>query len=216
MSGLLLNLGSDLETVLEDVRPGLVQVRDGRGAGGAGTVWHPDGLILTNAHVVAGGPVSVTFRDGRTLPADLLARDAGLDLAALSVEAAGLPTVALGESRTLRPGQIVLALGHPQGLVGAVTAGVVIGSENGARGPEGAEWITADLHLRPGYSGGPLVDARGRLVGINFMMNGPGVGMAVPVHVVKAFLRRNLGGSRARPESETLALALAPVPSPPG
>ena len=160
-------------------------------------MWHPDGLILTNAHVVAGGPVSVTFHDGRTLPADLLARDADLDLAALSVYAAGLPTVALGESRTLRPGQIVLALGHPQGLVGAVTAGVVIGSENGARGPEGAEWITADLHLRPGYSGGPLVDARGRLVGINFMMNGPRVGMAVPVHVVKAFLRRNLGGSRA-------------------
>ena len=197
MSDLLQDLGSDLGKVLDDVRPSLVQVRDGRGAGGAGTVWHPDGLILTNAHVVAGGPASVTFHDGRTLPARLLARDTALDLAALSVEAAGLPTIGLGESRTLRPGQIVIAIGHPSGLVGAVTAGVIIGSENGGRGPEGTEWITADLHLRPGYSGGPLVDARGHLVGINFMMNGPDVGIAVPVHVVKAFLRRNLGGARA-------------------
>ena len=195
----LSDLDGNLERVLEAVRPSLVQVKDGRGGGGAGTVWHPDGLVLTNAHVVAGGPVTVTFTDGRTLPARLLARDTALDLAALSVEDTGLPTIALGESRGLRPGQLVMALGHPHGLVGAATAGVVIGMGPSGEDREGSlnDWVSTDLHLRPGYSGGPLVDARGRLVGINFMMNGPDVGMAVPVHVVKAFLRRSLGSAQA-------------------
>lgn len=199
MSSVLQELNQDLGEVVAAVGPSLVRVTDWRGAGGAGTVWHPEGLVLTNAHLVAAGLVKVTLEDGRTLPARLLAHDSALDLAALAVEASGLPAIALGESRSLSPGQLVLALGHPHGLVGAVTAGVVIGvgSQVGGPAPSEGEWIAVDLHLRPGYSGGPLVDARGRLVGINAMMNGPDVGLAVPVHVVKGFLRRALGSVQA-------------------
>lgn len=88
----------------------------------------------------------------------------------------------------------MLALGHPQGLVCAVTAGLVIGSENEASGPEGAEWITPDLPFRPGYSGGPLETPEAASSALT--SNGPNVSMAAPIPIVKAFLRRNLGGAR--------------------
>ena len=178
--------------MVEKVERSMVQLRNSGGGAGAGTIWHPDGLILTNAHVVRRGPLQATLPDGSTLPAKLLAQDAGLDLAALAVDSSGLPTISLGESTRLQTGQWVLALGHPRGIIGAVTAGVVIGV--GSEWPEpafsGWEWIAVSLKLWPGYSGGPLVDIHGRLVGINTMMAGPDVGMTVPVHLVKAFLQR--------------------------
>jgi S1-C subfamily serine protease len=171
-----------------------VEIKNGRGGAGAGTIWHPDGLIITNAHVIGRRGLKVTLADGRTLPARLLAHDADLDLAALSVEATELPTIELGRSKRLLPGQWVMALGHPWGVPNAVTAGVVIGL---GPHPEGImpqrNLIQVNLPLRPGHSGGPLVDASGRLVGISAMMNGPQVGLAVPVHEAKAFLRRTLG-----------------------
>ena len=88
-----------------------------------------------------------------------------------------------------------MALGHPWGVSGAATGGVVIGvGENLPEIPQsGREWIAVSLHLRPGHSGGPLVDDKGRLVGINTMMMGLEVGMAVPVHEVKTFLEEELG-----------------------
>jgi serine protease Do len=95
----------------------------------------------------------------------------------------------------------VLALGHPWGVTDAATAGVVIGV--GRDFPEiprsDREWIAVGLTLRPGHSGGPLVDVQGRLVGINTIMTGPKVGMAVPVHVAKSFLRQRLGSTARRP-----------------
>jgi serine protease Do len=194
VSDLLQNWNADMAGVVDRVRRSLVQVRNGRHGAGAGTIWHPDGLILTNAHVVRLRSIHVILPDGQTLPARLLAHDRGLDLAALGVDASALPAIDLGDSRQLRPGDWVLALGHPWGVLGAVTAGVVSGV--GAYLPEmplsEREWVAVSLHLRPGDSGGPLVDAQGRLVGINAMMAGPDVGLAVPVHVVKAFLRQAL------------------------
>lgn len=199
MSRMLQDLNSELAGVVENVRRGLVQVHNGRDGSGAGTVWHPDGLILTNAHVIRKGPLSVTLSDGSTQPARLLVQDTGHDLAALAVDSAGLPTISLGESKSLRTGQWVLALGHSWGVVNTVTAGVVIGVGSvWQEAPlSGKEWVAVSLHLRPGYSGGPLVDVDGRVVGINTMMTGPDVGMAVPVHVAKAFLARTLGSQRA-------------------
>jgi serine protease Do len=194
VTDMLHQLNLDMSGVVENVRRSLVQVSNGQRGAGAGTVWHPDGLILTNAHVVGRRNLRVTLPDGRTLPAQLLAHDPALDVAALRVDATGLPTVELGKSKRLQPGQWVLALGHPWGVAGAVTAGVVIGV-----GPPPEmqlpqrELIQVSLHLRPGHSGGPLVDVRGRLVGINTMMAGPDVGLAVPVHAVKGFLRGALG-----------------------
>lgn len=192
MASLLHALNDDLASVVEDAQHSLVVVRSAATGAGAGTIWHPDGLIVTSGHVIQRTPISVMLPDGLELLARLLAHDPGRDLAALSIEARDLPAIPLGESRTLRPGQWVLALGHPWGVRGSVTAGTVIGS--GSEWPEppmdGRDWIVVGLHYRPGYSGGPLLDVQGRLVGINTMMMGPGVGAAVPVHVAKEFLKQ--------------------------
>jgi serine protease Do len=195
VNDMLLRWNEDMARAVEQACRALVQIRNGRTGVGAGTIWHPDGLILTNAHVASRRGLQVTLPDGRTLPARVLAHDAERDLAALGVEARELPAIALGDSRQLRPGQWLLAVGHPWGVAGAATAGVVAGI--GRHLPEiplsGRDWIAVSLHLRPGHSGGPLVDARGCLVGINTMMAGPDLGLAVPVHEAKAFLKEALG-----------------------
>jgi serine protease Do len=195
MSNLWQQLNGDMSTIVENVRRSLVQISNGRGAG-AGTIWHGDGLIVTNAHVIAGRHnLNVTLPDGRTLPARVLAADPHHDLAALSVDANNLPAIALGDSKHLRPGQWVLALGHPWGVPGAATGGIVIdvGMPPEMPGNRGGEFVQVGLHLRPGHSGGPLVDVQGRLVGINTMITGPEVGLAIPVHTVKTFLHNTLG-----------------------
>jgi len=205
----LSELNQDMSNVIENVRRSLVRINYGEG-NGAGTIWHADGLIITNAHVVGGldtmrgyrrpraasGPVTptVTLADGRKLNARILAMDTERDLAALSIEATDLPTIALGDSRALRPGQWVFAVGHPWGVVGAASGGVVIGA--GEDLPEitnGKDWVVINLKVRPGNSGGPLVDAGGRLVGVNTLLTGNQVGAAIPTHLIKAFLRDALG-----------------------
>ena len=186
----LQSLNDELAAVVAQAQRSLVQVRDGRRGAGAGTIWHANGLILTNAHVVSRSRLDVVLPDGRTLPARLLAADRAHDLAALSIAATDLRPMPLGDSRQLRAGQWVFALGHPWGVTNAVTAGIVIGeaSERPA-GTEADDWLAVSLHLRPGYSGGALVDESGRLVGINTLMTGPDVGVAIPVHVAKRFLQ---------------------------
>lgn len=199
MSTLLQQANTELAEVVQSAKGSLVQIRSGVRGTGAGTIWHPDGLIITNAHVVGRFPLQVTLPDGQVRTARVLAHDLAGDLAALVVDATDLPTINLGESRNLQPGQWVLAMGHPWGVTGAVTFGVIIGvgSDLPETPPSGREWIAVSLHLRPGYSGGPLLDVEGRLVGINTMMTGPEVGLAVPVHVVKSFLRQTLGSKNA-------------------
>jgi S1-C subfamily serine protease len=196
MSVLLRSLNSELAQLAARAQRSLVHVTGGRSSGGAGVVLHPDGLILTNAHVVRRRKLWVTLEDGRRLAARRLAFDADYDLAALSVEAADLPSMPMGDSRELRAGDWVMALGHPWGVRGAATAGVVI--DVGVP-PEMTrmrrELVQVGLHLRPGHSGGPLLDRSGDLVGVSTMMAGPNVGLAVPVHVAKRFLRRELGSS---------------------
>jgi serine protease Do len=124
----------------------------------------------------------------------VLASDRGQDIAALAIEARDVPTIKLGDSRNIRAGEWVMALGHPWGLRDSLTAGVVIGK--GVDLPEmqpGREWLALGLHLRPGHSGGPLLNVKGELIGINTMITGPEVGFAIPVHVVKHFLKETLG-----------------------
>jgi serine protease Do len=129
----------------------------------------------------------------------VLAHDRRLDLAALSVEARELSAIELGDSRRLRPGEWVFALGHPLGVRGGITGGVVIGlGDDWVEGPlAGREWLMVGLHLRPGHSGGPVFDGQGRMVGINTAMESPDVGLAVPVHVAKTFLQDSLKLERA-------------------
>src|SRR5579859_2671446 len=178
MTQTLAQLNGDLADVVDQVRRSLVQVSAGVG-NGAGTLWHSDGLIVTNAHVVGGvehgrpgrwrgDPVrdglSVTLPDGTAVPAHVLAQDPEQDLAALSVDLHDLPTIEPGDSRRLKPGHWVFAIGHPWGVRGAASAGVVIGM--GADWPDVPssvrEWVVTSLKVRPGNSGGPLVDSKGR------------------------------------------------------
>jgi len=207
MLNVIEQLNDDLSRVIEGVWRSLVQIRNGVGTG-AGTVWHSDGLIVTNAHVLGARGLSVVLSDGRALPARVLAADRAHDVAALAVDVSGLPTISLGDSRRLTPGQWVIAVGHPWGVTGAATAGIVTGAGRALAempGPD-REWIATDLHLRPGHSGGPLVDSGGHLVGINTIMAGPNVGLAVPTHVIVRFLHQALG-SRASADGSTVRAA---------
>ncbi len=195
MSNILLQLNDEVADLVGGTQRSLVQITNGgmRGAG-SGVIWRADGLILTNNHVVQRRSLNVTLPDGRKLPARLVASDPDNDLAVLGIEANGLPVVELGDSRGLQPGELVFALGHPWGVRNVVTTGVVIGV--GSQWPEmprsSRDLVMVSLHLRPGNSGGPLVDKIGRLVGINTLMTGPDVGAAVPVHVAKEFLRHSV------------------------
>jgi len=192
-------LNIELAAVVEKAKRSLVQVRNGRRGAGAGTIWHPDGLIVTNSHVASDNHLRIVLHDGTAFPARILASDPERDLAALMVEATGLPTIEVGNSRELKPGQLVLAIGHPWGILGAVGTGVVIGVGSDLPGlpQHRRDWVVASLRLRPGHSGGPLLDVQGRLVGINTMITGPSRGLAVPVDAAKAFLREAVGALKA-------------------
>jgi serine protease Do len=202
MSNLFQQLNQEMSAIVEQAGRSLVKVGDFRRGTGAGTILHADGLILTNAHVVQFNRAEVILPDGHKVEARVLAHDPGLDLAALSVSANDLPVLELGDSTSLQPGQLVFALGHPWGIPGAVVAGPVI---NVGLPPEipriAREFVQAGLQLRPGHSGGPMVDTQGRLIGINTMITGPEVGLAVPAHVIKIFLKRQLGSTPIRAET---------------
>ncbi len=202
MSNLLQELNDDLTASVERTRRSLVEIRNGHGGAGAGVIVRENGLIVTNAHVIGRRSLQVTLPDKRTLPAQLVDFDREHDLALLAVDARGLTPIDLGDSKQLQSGEWVMAIGHPWGVAGAATGGIVIGS--GAQLPERRdgrhEWVAASLHMRPGHSGGALVDSHSRLAGINTMINGPDVGVAIPVDVVKAFLAR---AQKAKPEHES-------------
>lgn len=174
--------------VVERVSGSVVLVGQ-RGGNGAGVVWRPDGLIVTNRHVVRGDGADIVLADGRRFAARVEARHPERDLALLKVEADDLPAVAVGDSSRVRPGQLVLAIGHPLGFRGAVTAGIVVAAGQAAtpEGPRTGDWLQTDVTLMPGNSGGPLVDARGRVVGINTMVNGA-LSLAIPSQAVENFV----------------------------
>ena len=168
----------------------VVQVR-GRGAG-AGVIWDQKGLVLTNHHVLAGrrsaSKTSVVLLDGREFDAEVVKRGRDLDLALLRVETgSALPAAPVGDSDALRVGQLVYAIGHPWGRVGAVTAGVVsgLGVVGGPR--ERARYVQSDVSLAPGNSGGPLLNARGEVVGINSMIFGR-LALSIPSNAASAWL----------------------------
>lgn len=176
-----------------------VQIRASRGSHGAGTIVHGDGLVITNAHVVRGRSPEIVLSNGDRFQGRLLSYDERTDLAAISVESESLPTLTFGNSRLVRPGSLVVALGHPWGVVGAATAGMVISVGYPVeRLPYDGELIQVGLHLRPGHSGGPLINDEGEVVGINTMIAGPHVGLAIPAVTVARFLQETLGSRRSK------------------
>ena len=177
-------IDGDLTAVTERLRRITVQVHGSSGGTGSGVIWISNGLIVTNAHV-ARDTAAVVLPGGRAIEARGLAWDPEYDLAALALDAEGLSAADVGDSDRLRVGDLVVAVGSPFGLVGAVTAGVI--HAIGPRRTAGSSFIRADLRLAPGNSGGPLADARGRVIGVNAMIVG-GLALAVPSRVVARFL----------------------------
>ncbi len=191
MSDLVMRLNAEIADLVDRVRHSLVHVSNSGRSHGAGIILRSDGLILTNAHVIRSQGLRVTLPDGETLPARVVAFDTRRDLAALKVEAYNLPALELGDSTELQAGEWVFALGHPWGVAGAVSSGVAIdgGAEVQGQVVAAREWLPVNLRLRPGNSGGPLVDVQGRLLGVTAVMAGSEVGLAVSAQVIREFLR---------------------------
>lgn len=161
--------------VVERVGPAVVSIqatnREGRGLGrGSGVVIAADGLLLTNSHVLAGATrARVGLPEGRVIAADVLGRDDDTDLAVLRAGESGLPAAQLGESKGLRPGQLVVAIGNPLGFESTATAGIISALGRSLGGPGGRlieDVIQTDASLNPGNSGGALASSAGEVVGI--------------------------------------------------
>ncbi len=177
-------LSSELARVVERAAPSVVGVEHRRGQG-SGVVLAPDGYVLTNAHVAgAGGPLRIRLSGTRALAAEVAGSDARTDLAVVRADVSGLPPLRLSERR-LRVGEIVLAIGNPLGFERSVTAGVVSALHRNLAAPRGElleGLVQTDAAVNPGNSGGPLLDARGEVVGVTTAMLpwARGIGFAVP------------------------------------
>ena len=179
------------DEVLERVRPSIVRIH-GRGPAGAGGIaWRRD-AVVTNHHVVAGArqALRVVGVDGRAHAARVLEISRRLDLALLDVPGADLVPAPIGRSARLRVGELVFAIGHPWGQAWVVTAGVVsgLGALPVPGRAEAGSYIRSDVRLAPGNSGGPLLDARGEVVGLNAMVIGGDLSVAIPSDVVRRWL----------------------------
>jgi serine protease Do len=188
----------------ELLRRSTVHIRDTsspRQSAGSGVIWDAEGTIITNAHVLGKGTHLVELWDGRSLRADVDARDDQWDLAKLKLPIAGLSAAKIRNS-LIRPGELVVAVGNPLGFTGALTTGIVH-----AAGPfvglGRRPWVQASIRLAPGNSGGPLADAAGQVVGINTMIASGGIALAIPSATVEGFVRNG-----ARP---SLGVTVRPV-----
>ena len=175
-----------VEAVLRAVTAVVRTAGGRRGGHGSGIVWSDDGTIVTNAHVAVDERADVELADGTRVEARLVARDAGRDLALLQTTPLPVTPPLLGEPAALRPGQVVVALGHPLGIAHSLTFGIVHAVSGTGRDGRRPSLIRADIRLAPGNSGGPLADATGRIVGVNSMIAG-GLGVAISIDEVRRF-----------------------------
>ena len=189
--------------IAHDVSPSVVSVRTNSGSG-SGFFIRPDGVLLTNAHVVDDQRVvEVGLADGRRLQGEVLGADPSLDVAVVRVPLTDAPVVRLADSDLLQVGQITIAIGNPFGLDRTLTTGIVSALNRSPRGVQFGGLIQTDAAINPGNSGGPLLDSSGRVIGINsaiFSSSGTssGVGFAIPINLAQDVATQLLTTGRIR------------------
>lgn len=171
---------------------GIVDQSPRRGGHGAGIAWSAGDLFVTSSHVVTRKKAIVVTPDGRALEGTVVARDAIRDIAVVHAPTAAVPTVTTGDPYALRPGSLVVAVGHPLGVREAVSIGVLqavraLPQGYGLNGKGSLAWVQADVRLAPGNSGGPIADVEGKVIGVAAMIVS-GLALAVPVPDVERLL----------------------------
>ncbi len=208
--------------VVEQVSPAVIGIqprgKQQRGGSGSGFLITPNGYALTNSHVVQGREiVSARTTDGDRLDAELIGDDPATDLALIRLAARDLPAAALGDSDTLRVGQLVIAIGDPLGLHSTVSAGVIGALGRSMRGQEGRlidNIVQHSAPLNPGNSGGPLVDSHGRVIGINtaIIALAQGLGFAIPANTAKWVVGELISHGRVRRPYLGITATVIPIP----
>ena len=203
---------------VEAVGPAVVKISSGKSEG-SGAIFTPDGLILTNAHVVAGRDrTRVVMTDGNEFDADVVGRNAHSDLAVVRVSAAApLPWAKFGDSRTVRVGQVAIAIGNPYGFDHSVTSGVISALGRSLRAQSGRlmdDVIQTDAALNPGNSGGPLVTTQGEVIGINTATIRPAQGLcfAIASNTARIVAARLIRDGRIRRSYLGLGGQSVPIP----